>query len=78
MEKINRPLDLLNASKGKKVLICLDDGREFSGELVAFDIHVNIVLNNASELKGDEVTTTYGQVFFRGDSVVFISPASLA
>lgn len=78
MVKIDRPLDLLNASKGKKVIVDLDDGRQFSGELIAFDIHINIVLNNASELKKGEVTTTFGQVFFRGDSVVFISPASLA
>lgn len=76
MVKIERPLDLLNSSKGKKVIVHLDDERQFVGELVCFDIHINIVLNGAREIKDGEQSTNYGQVFFRGDSIIFISPAS--
>ncbi|KKN69346.1 hypothetical protein LCGC14_0442060 [marine sediment metagenome] len=75
MVNISRPLDLLNSSKGKQVIVNLVGGSQMCGELIAFDIHVNIVLNNAREIVEGKQTTNYGQVFFRGDSVVFISPA---
>ena len=48
--KIERPLDLLNASKGKEVLVQLKGDKQFVGTLMAFDIHINVVLDNAKEL----------------------------
>lgn len=72
----DRPLDLLNASKRKQVLVELQDKRQFVGELQCFDIHINIVLNNAREIVGGEQKINYGNIFFRGDAVVFISPAA--
>jgi len=76
MKDVNRPLDLLNVSKKKNVLVILNDGKQFSGELVAFDIHINIILSNASEIVDGEHTTKYGQVFLRGDAVQIISPVA--
>ena len=40
---IERPLDLLNVSKGKEILVHLKNDKQFSGTLLAFDIHVNVV-----------------------------------
>ena len=73
---IERPLDLLNASKGKEVLVQLKGDKQFVGTLVAFDIHVNIVLDNAKEVLGGEVKKSIGLSFLRGDTIIFISPAS--
>jgi small nuclear ribonucleoprotein len=73
---IERPLDLLNASKGKEVLIQLKGDKQFVGTLVAFDIHVNIVLDNAKEVHEGEVKKNIGLTFLRGDTIIFISPAS--
>ena len=73
---IERPLDLLNASKGKEVLISLKGDKQFVGTLLAFDIHVNIVLDNAKEVQGGEVKKNIGLTFLRGDTIIFISPAS--
>lgn len=73
---IERPLDLLNASKGKEVLVQLKGDKQFVGTLVAFDIHVNIVLDNAKEVMGGEVKKSIGLSFLRGDTIIFISPAS--
>jgi small nuclear ribonucleoprotein len=47
----NRPLDILNNSLNKSVLIRLKGQREFRGELQGYDIHMNIVLANAEEIK---------------------------
>ena len=73
---IERPLDLLNMSKGKEVLVQVKSDKQFVGTLKAFDIHINIVLDNAKELVNGEVKKSIGLTFMRGDTIIFISPAS--
>jgi small nuclear ribonucleoprotein len=73
---IERPLDLLNASKGKEVLVSLKGDKQFVGTLLAFDIHINVVLDNAKEVHDGEVKRSIGLAFLRGDTIIFISPAS--
>ena len=73
---IERPLDLLNASKGKEILVQLKNNKQLVGTLLAFDIHINVVLENAKELENSEQTKSYGLTFLRGDTIVFISPSS--
>jgi len=75
---IERPLDLLNNSKGKQVLVQLKNDKQLVGTLVAFDIHVNIVMDNAKEMENNEVKRSIGLTFLRGDTIIFISPASTA
>jgi len=74
---IERPLDLLNASKGKEILVQLKSGRQLVGTLVAFDIHINVVLENAKEVENGEQTRNYGVTFLRGDTIIFITPSSV-
>jgi small nuclear ribonucleoprotein len=73
---IERPLDLLNMSKGKEVLVQVKGDKQYVGTLKAFDIHINVVLDNAKELENGEVKKSIGLTFLRGDTIVFISPAS--
>ena len=73
---IERPLDLLNMAKGKEVLVQLKSDKQFVGTLAAFDIHINIVLENAKEMQNGEVIKSIGLTFLRGDTIIFISPAS--
>ena len=75
---IERPLDLLNNSKGKDILVQLKNEKQFVGTLLAFDIHVNIVLDNTKEMSNGEVKRNIGLTFLRGDTIIFISPASSA
>ena len=51
---IERPLDLLNQSKGKEILVQLKNDKQIVGTLLAFDIHINVVLDNAKEMEGNE------------------------
>ncbi len=76
MNKIERPLDLLNASKGKEVLVHLKGEKQYVGTLMAFDIHINIVLDNAKEMQDGQVKKNIGLTFLRGDTIIFISPAA--
>ena len=75
---IERPLDLLNQSKGKEVLVQLKGDKQLVGTLLAFDIHINVVLDNAKELENGEVKKSIGLTFLRGDTIIYISPATTA
>ncbi|KKK90176.1 hypothetical protein LCGC14_2725710 [marine sediment metagenome] len=75
---IERPLDLLNISKGKEVLVHLKGDKQVVGTLLAFDIHINLVLDNIKEMQDNEVKRKLGLTFLRGDTIIFISPASTA
>jgi small nuclear ribonucleoprotein (snRNP)-like protein len=75
---IERPLDLLNTSKGKEVLVHLKGEKYFVGTLLAFDIHINLVLDNVKEMHEGEVKKSLGLTFLRGDTIIYISPASTA
>ena len=70
----NRPFDLLNESLGKEVLVILKGNSQMRGKLKAFDIHMNLVLEEASQLVDGEIKTKYGKIIVRGDSVIMLSP----
>ncbi len=74
---IERPLDMLNASKGKEILLQLKNDKQVVGTLVAFDIHINLVLDNARELENNEMKKKLGLAFVRGDTIIYISPATI-
>ncbi|MCR4368965.1 MAG: small nuclear ribonucleoprotein [archaeon] len=70
----NRPFDLLNDSIGKGVLVELKGSTSFRGTLMAFDVHMNIVLEDAEKLENGETKSKYGKILLRGDNVLLISP----
>lgn len=76
VNKVERPLDLLNGSKGKEVLIQLKGDKQYVGTLLAFDIHINVAIDNAKEVSDGVVKKNVGLMFLRGDTIIFISPAS--
>ena len=59
----DRPLDALNNSRGKKVLVELKNGKQFVGILKAFDIHINTVLEDAEERVDNELKRKMGKLF---------------
>jgi|TARA_B100000315_G_scaffold259360_1_gene315087 small nuclear ribonucleoprotein len=73
---IERPLDLLNNSKNKEVLVHLKGDKQVVGTLMAFDIHINLVLDNTKEMYDGEIKRNIGLTFLRGDTIIFISPSS--
>lgn len=70
-----RPFDILNSSLNNTVIIGLKGGVEFRGVMVAYDVHMNIVLEKAEQLANGEVKKGVGTVLLRGDSVTYISPS---
>ena len=49
---------MLNMSRGKEVIVQLKNDRQFVGTLRAFDIHINVVLDNTKEMhNGQQIRT---------------------
>lgn len=68
-----RPLDALNKSRDKRILVELKNNKQYIGKLKSFDIHINVVLEDAEERVNGEVTRKLGVVFIRGDTITIIS-----
>ncbi len=71
---IERPLDALSEARDKTVMVELKNGKTIRGTLLAFDIHLNLVMDNAEELEGGELSRKLGKLLIRGDTVLMIVP----
>lgn len=70
---MERPIDVLNNAKGKRVLIKLKKGPEISGILQAMDLHLNMWLENAEQIS-EESKVKLGTILIRGDNILYVSP----
>ncbi len=70
-----RPFDLLNKALGQQVLVRLRSNLYIRGRIVAFDAHMNLVLEEAEELDNGETKAKLGSILLRGGNVVYVSPA---
>lgn len=69
-----RPLDALNEARNKRVVVELKNNKQYIGNLIAFDIHINCVLDNVEEKVDGELKRKLGKVFIRGDTITIITP----
>ncbi|NCO84874.1 MAG: small nuclear ribonucleoprotein [Candidatus Huberarchaeum crystalense] len=68
---VDKPLDILNRAKGKNITIYLKDGRTITGILIAFDIHLNIGLEDA-EIMQDKKKKIVPTMLVRGDNILYV------
>ena len=68
-----RPLDALNRSRDKRIIVELKNNKQYTGKLKSFDIHINIVLDDVEERVSGEITRKLNTVFIRGDTITIIS-----
>jgi small nuclear ribonucleoprotein len=56
-------------------MVKLKGGIEIRGVMSAYDVHMNIVLENAEQLENGEVKRKLGRMLIRGDSIIFLTPS---
>ena len=72
---VERPLDALNAVRGGNVVVELKNGKTMRGKLLAYDIHINLVLDETEELEDGQVSRKLGRILIRGDTVIIVHVA---
>lgn len=81
----NRPIDYLRSSINKVILIKVKRNRLFRGVLGGFDEHLNLYLEETSQLfeyQDDEGNVreeheNLGNIVVRGDNVIFVNLANM-
>lgn len=66
--KSDRPFDSLVNCIGNQITIQTKDNVTYVGDLVSFDIHLNVVLDNVSE----DDNSIEGKVLIRGDTISIV------
>lgn len=69
----DRPIDVLDRAKGKKIMIKLKNGEEVTGVLKALDLHLNLWLEE-TEVSKNDTKIRLGNILVRGDTIVYASP----
>ena len=65
---------ILEESLGKLVLLRLRGNRSLRGKLQGFDQHMNLVLEEATDITHPDDIQNLGTIIVRGDNVIIISP----
>jgi small nuclear ribonucleoprotein (snRNP)-like protein len=73
LEPSKKPLNVLVKQLNINVIITLKNGITYKGNMVKCDGHMNIILEGATECKGDKPIASYGSVLVRGNNVLYIS-----
>jgi len=65
---------VLEESINKVVLIKIKGGKTLRGNLLGFDQHMNLLLDQSEEVPSEGDAKSLGTIVVRGDNVVMISP----
>jgi len=65
---------VLDESINKIVLIKLKGAKTIRGNLLGFDQHMNLLLDQSEEIPSEGEAKSLGSIVVRGDNVVMISP----
>jgi len=72
LEPSKKPLNVLVKSVGNNVIIHLKSRTEYWGRMTRADGYMNVMLKGAKEYNQDGLIANYGDVFIRGNNVLYI------
>lgn len=64
--------NLMNKNKHKSILLRLRNNKTVKGQLLDFDVHMNLTLENAEDVSEDK-SHKLGKILLRGDNILAIS-----
>ena len=71
---VDMAVKVLEESINKVVLIKIKGGKTIRGNLLGFDQHMNLLLDQSEEVPFEGDAKSLGTIVVRGDNVVMISP----
>jgi small nuclear ribonucleoprotein len=71
---VDMAVKVLDESINKMVLIKLKGNKTLRGNLLGFDQHMNLLLDQSEEVPSEGDSISLGSIVVRGDNVVMISP----
>ena len=71
---VDMAVKILDESINKTVLIKLKGSKTIRGNLLGFDQHMNLLLDQSEEIPSEGDAKSLGSIVVRGDNVVMISP----
>ena len=71
---VDMAVKVLDESINKIVLIKLIGNKTIRGNLLGFDQHMNLLLDQSEEIPSEGDAKSLGSIVVRGDNVVMISP----
>ena len=72
MEANKRPLNALMKNLNSNIVVKLKNDIEYRGRMVKCDTYMNIILDGASEFYESNCIANYGNVFIRGNNILYI------
>ncbi len=63
---------VMSRNKNKTVLLRLRNNKTIKGNLLDFDVHMNLSLDNAEDITNDN-PEKLGKILLRGDNVLIVS-----
>jgi U6 snRNA-associated Sm-like protein LSm6 len=73
VEPRKKPLNVLIKSTGSNVAIALKGRGEYRGKMIRADGYMNMMLKGAKEYDNNGLVANYGDVFIRGNNVLYIA-----
>ena len=71
---VDMAVKVLDESINKMVLIKLKGSKTIRGNLLGFDQHMNLLLDQSEEVPSEGDSQSLGSIVVRGDNVIMISP----
>ncbi len=71
---VDMAVKVLDESINKVVLVKLKGSKTLRGNLLGFDQHMNLLLDQSEEIHSEGDSKSLGTIVIRGDNVVMISP----
>jgi U6 snRNA-associated Sm-like protein LSm6 len=72
LEPRKKPLNVLIKAVGNNVLVTLKNRGEYWGRMIRADGYMNVMLKSAKEYNSGSLVANYGDVFIRGNNVLYI------
>ena len=72
MNNQKKPLNILFKNMNKSVVVKLKNNAEYRGRMTKCDNYMNIIMDGAIETHNSNPIANYGNIFIRGNNVLYI------